>query len=755
MSVKGAKWHRSSLLMLACSATALAHSAMAQPAANAPAAKPQGSPSASADNGATIGEVIVTAQRFSESAQRTALSLSVISSEELRSVTQVTQLSSVNPGVQITTGGGLTQTFIRGVGSAVVLTGQESAIAYNVDGVYLYSSTMITPEMYDLERVEVLKGPQGTLYGRNASGGAINLVTTGASLGKKEGYIEGELGNYMRERVLGAMNVPLSDTLAVRIAAQHVGHDGYLSDGSDDQNLTAGRLRLRWEPSSDVTLQVGADVSHQGGRGAGSTINPNTTGEKWVGGADPRANSGITALFTSDTQPSFLRDNQWSVNAQLDVNLGFATLTVLPAYRRQDARYLDYNPGFGDNQKLGADEKTIEVRLSNRSDALKWVLGAYYFNANNDGSSLVDQNLVNSVSAANQSQAVRSYAAFGEATFSVTDAFRLTGGLRYTHEKTDVNGENNQVLSAFPGITPAYDPVHELLDFPIHGHASAGAVTWKAGVEYDLTSSSLLFANVSRGFKGGGTYANNPGLPDTFKPEYLTAFVAGSRNRFFDNTLQVNGELFYWKLKDQQQTFLANNAFSLPVLTTANAGKAHMYGGNVDIIWRPTSNDTLHGAAEYTKSEYDSFVRTLPAFAVIPTTLCAVTPSGPGPLANTTVDCSGQPVVRSPKWAASAGYEHRFDLANGAGVIFNGDMTYASGSYLNINYLSLAHQDAYALFNASLTFEAPNKATTLTAWVRNIGDKQVFTNAVEFTPFYTRPSVQPPRTYGVTLRYSF
>lgn len=762
------------MLMLAGSSMAMAQNSVTQPdgsanggspvapdtdrpTANLPGEPTQATADAPAADDGGVADIIVTAQRFSTSAQKTPLIISVIGADELRGVSQIAQLQSVNPGVSIATSGGLTQTFVRGVGSATVLTGQESAIAYNADGVYLFSSSMITPLMYDLDRIEVLKGPQGTLYGRNASGGVVNIITAGARLDKMEGYVEGELGNYDRYRATGAVNIPIGETFAVRLAGQHVEHDGYLSDGTEDQNLTAGRLRARWEPSADVTLQIGADVSRQGGRGPGTTLNPNPTDVKWIGGSDPRVNTGLTALFTTQNDKTFLRNHQWSVNAQLDVNLGFATLTVLPAFRHEDGRYLNYGPGFGDNQEYKTNEKTIEARLAKSSDQLKWVVGAYYFKNDNSGESLVNQDLIGSVSNAAVNFEVTSYAFFGEATFSVSDTVRLIGGARYTHEETHQKGQNNGLIPnpVYDPFDPVTNPTGDIFDFVINGEAKASAVTWKGGAEFDLSPSSLLFATASRGFKGGGTYANNPGLASTFKPEYLTAFELGSRNRFLDNTLQLNGEIFYWKLKNQQQTYLANNAFLLPVLTTANAGKAHMYGGTIDLVWRPTPNDSLRGGVEYTKSKYDSFTRVLPAFAVIGSTTCTVTPSGPGPFADTTVDCTGKPLVRAPKWSASAGYEHRFDFENGSTVTFNGDMTFTSGRWLSVNYVPLGYQKSNAMFNAALEYQTPNKAVSVTGWIRNIGNSKVYTVSTEFTSFYTRAAVMAPRTFGASVRFAF
>lgn len=745
------------LLMLACSPIAFAQSAMAQ------TEQPSSAP-AEEQEPAGVADIIVTAQRFTETAQRTPLILSVISADDLKGISDVRQLQSLNPGLQVASGGGFTQTFIRGVGSAVVVAGQESAIAYSADGVFLFTPSMAAPLMYDIERIEVLKGPQGTLYGRNATGGAINIITSGAKLGKVEGFVEGEIGNFDRWRATGAVNLPITDTLAVRFAGQHVEHGGYLSDGTDDQDLTSGRVRVRWEPSSAVTLTIGADVSTQRGNGPGSSLNPNPTNDKWLGGYDPRADTGPfftggTSLFSLPPNPApYLKNDQWSVNAQLDVDIGFATLTILPAYRHEKADYLDYVPGFQDKQFNTTDEKTIEVRLANRSDRLKWVLGGYYIKNDQSNFSQVRQELFGTSFLANQGFDLNSYAFFGEATFSVSDQLRLIGGLRYTHEKTSTSGRVNE---QFPPNTPAFNPFNpvtnptgEFGDTVFAASASANAVTWKAGAELDVSPSSMLFATASRGFKGGGNYVN-PGFDSTYKPEYLTAFELGSRNRFFDNTLQINGELFYWKLKDQQQTFLSLNQNNFPVLATVNAGKAHMYGGSVDIVWKPTPNDTLRGAVEYTHSKYDSFSRILPAFAVFPSTVCTVTPGGVGPFAPTTVDCAGQPVLRAPKWVASAGYEHRFELGNGNTVTFNGDMTYGSGRYLTLNYTPLAYQESYALFNASLTYEASEIGLTVTGWIRNIGDKRVMANADQFVDFYSRPPLMPPRTFGGSIRYAF
>lgn len=757
------------LLMFASSPMALSQNAMAQDsgslAGNDGIAFDKSAHGAAPEVHGGIEEIVVTARRFAETAQKTSLILSVLNRDDLDGITDVRQLQTLDPGVQTALGGGIPQTYIRGVGTAVITTGQEASVAYNADGVFLFSPLMISPLLYDLERIEVLKGPQGTLYGRGASGGAINIITAGAKLREIEGFIEGELGNFERWRVAGAMNLPLGDTFAVRFAGQHVQHDGYLSDGTDDQKMTSGRLRLLWAPSPAVTLRLGADVSHMGGKGPGSSIRANPTNDKWIGGLDPRLDTGPfflggTSLITLPPLAApFLDNDQWSVNAQLDFNLGFATLTVLPAYRHMKASYLNFVPGFQDRQKQLTKEKTIEVRLANRGDMITWVLGTYFIDNDQSNYSDAPQEMVNAHLIIDSEFINKSYAFFGEATVSINSYFRLIGGVRYTHEDSKIYGANNNTFfpntDDFNPFDPMTNPTGDIGDYLFSGRRAGSAITWRSGAELDVSSNSLLFATASRGFKGGGIYSNAPGQPFQFDPEYVTAFEFGSRNRFLSNTLQVNAEIFYWRLKDQQHTFLAQNPSGTPALATVNAGRAHMYGASLDVVWQPTRNDRLHGAVEYTGSNYDSFVRFQPAFTLMASSLCDVTLSGPSPFDLATTDCSGKPVVRAPKWVASAGYERSFNLANDDKLIVAGDMTYGGGRWTSLLYTPLSYQDSYALFNASLSYEATSVKATLTAWIRNIADKRVMATADHFIDNYTRPVLAPPRTVGATLHYSF
>lgn len=755
-------------------ASILATPALAQtaPSAAAPAG-PTPSPQAAPSN--TIGEVVVTAQRFAQTAQKTPLIITALDATQLQGVTDIRSLQAVTPGIQLGTAGNVVQTFFRGIGSLNVTTSQESSVAYNADGVFLFTSSMINPLMYDLERVEILKGPQGTLYGRNASGGAVNLLLHGAALNRFEGYVEGEYGNYNEGRVTAAVNVPVNDTLAFRLAGQHVSHEGYLSDGTDDQNQNSGRLRVLWKPTSTVTLHVGIDGSAANSKGAGSSLNPNPSSNKWVGALDPSVQTGpfflggTSLLSAPPNPPPFYKNHQWSGYAQLDVDLGPATLTVLPAYRNEDLGYQDYVPGFFDGEHFITRQTSIEARLGHHTDRLTWVAGAYYFKVNLHGNLRVRNETNFQDQLLDNPTQVESHAFFGETTFSVLDNVRLIGGLRYTQERTTGSGSVNSLIGP-PGLpeTPAFNPFNpvtnptgEPLDYVIDKHSHDHALTWKGGAELDLTPHSMLFATASRGFKGGGNYNDFPGVDASFKPEYLTAYELGSRNRFFDNTLQVNAELFYWQLQDQQITYVGFDSLNQVTLLTVNAGRAHMYGADLDVVWKATGNDTIHVGGEYLQSEYDAFLRTIPSAATLITTNCQVknfVPPSPitGPsLAPATVDCAGMPVLRAPKWSGSVSYEHRFRLANDSDVVFDAESVLAGPSYVTPAYTHDFMQAGYAIFNASLTYKAPGKALSLTGWVKNLSDTRVMSGGDQFVDAYARPTLLPPRTFGATVRYAF
>ncbi|WP_263588061.1 TonB-dependent receptor [Sphingopyxis sp. GC21] len=704
-----------------------------------------------------LDDIIVTAQRLEESAQRAPVIIDTVTPEQLRGISDVRQLQNAVPGVQFANAGNVIQTYVRGIGSFNAKSVQESAVAYSLDGVYLFTTTQVSPAMYDLARVEVLKGPQGTLYGRNASGGAINLITQGAKLSGIEGFVSAEIGNYDARRIVGAVNLPVSETFAVRLAGQHVEHDGYLSDGTSDDDTTAGRIRALWEPSPDVSIKLNFDIARVRGTGPGSVVFPfRVAGDPWVGALDPGSDTGVSTVsgFRPLAQPRNALD-QWSVNAQLDWDMGFATLTVLPAYRHEKIDSISYVPGYGIDEDAKIRQTSFEARLANQSDRLRWVVGAYYLDVDitqtfqiNNPNPPVGRPAVNFLNNPNK---VESWAAFGEGAFNLTEGLRLIGGLRYTWERSVSGGFQNQLFPA-PLATAAFLPGVEPGDHFIDERVTDNAVTWKFGAQYDIAPDSMIFATVSRGFKGGGSYVDIPSVDSQFGPEYVTAYEFGSRNRFFGNTLQLNLELFYWKIKDQQIAFVGFNALNQPKFQTVNAANSEAYGVSVDVDWLMTPNDRFHFGVEHVKSKYADFVRIQPATPI--GTTCATTTLSAGPPARIAIDCSGFPMMRTPKWAGSAGYEHKFDLASGAEVKVGGDVNFASSRWTSIDFSPVTRDKGYAVFNAEVGYHAPDDRWSVSLFGQNLTKEAFLVGGLQ-SGTINRPTINQPRTYGVRARVNF
>jgi len=723
-----------------------------------------------AEASSPFNEIIVTAERREQSLQKSSLSLQVLTPADLErsNLTQATDLNTMVPGLQIGTGGNSPQIYIRGVGDFAASVLSNPAVAVNMDGVYVARAQAINSLFFDLERIEVLKGPQGTLYGRNASGGAINLVSRRPSLNGVEGYIGLTYGNYDTKQLEAAVNVPLGSTAAARLAFNAVDRDGYLSDGTDDDERIAGRLRLLWEPSASTSLLLNAEYASEGGKGPGYVMLPGPPGtDPWTSTSSPEANAQLAAqppigFLLPPVVDDTYRDNEfWSVSAELNTDLGFATFTLLPAYRH--SRFSERNYPAGLRYTIPgttAEQTSIEARLGNSSNVLTWVLGGYFFDENQDSEQQVYQGTFQDTIVYAQPE-IRSYAAFGQATFSVTDSLRLIGGLRYTYERNRLSGQLFTNIPPFP-VPPEDLPV---LQLEFGGEKSFDSLTWRAGAEFDLTPDNMLFFTASTGFKAGG-FNQTVAPEDTYEPEKVTAFQLGSRNELLDGRLRLNFEAFWWKLRNGQVAHVKFDPLGNINLVTDNAGSAEIKGANIELQAAITDNDILRFFVEYNDAEYTDFTFDT-AYSIFGTPLfnalstgCDVSAPFPGSSFGTeaaTLDCSGFGMPRAPKWSGAASYARTFDLGRGDTVVLDGSMQFASSRWLGFDYVEPQRAGAYATFDASLTYNAPDRNWSVAAYVRNIGEKAVYTGAGVhgFAPPLTYATIAPPRTFGVRLRYNF
>jgi iron complex outermembrane receptor protein len=732
-------------------------------ACTAAASDAQTDSDAAVSSDGSLEEVLVTAQRRSENLQHAAVAVSAITAEALASagVQDAQDLTRIVPALNISSiAGSGTQVSIRGVGNFAGNAYAEQAVAMNLDGVYLSRPAAVSGLFYDLERVEVLKGPQGTLYGRNATAGAVNIISK-RPVDELQGEASVELGNYETRRVFGMLNVPLGATTAVRAAIQTSRRDGYLSDGYDDDDGKAGRISLKSNPTENLSLLLSADYAKQDGKGQTLVFTP------FVNPADPYtgpSTAASNAIFSSPGLPPILPrigsdgflDNRFGgVAGTVDWSTNAGTLTIIPAWRSTHLHYLHYAAGFPVSDDETSNQKSLEARFVSAEDQrARWVIGAYAFREDIDFAILANQGVTSSLSDIPDLES-RTAAAFGQATFDLTHTLRLVGGVRYTRDDKSQSGTRTSPLPQGPPPAVACPSPASVVGSncvaPVEGDASWSKVTWKAGIEADLSDKSLLYFNVGTGYRAGGFF---PSLaPNTFDPEKLFAVTLGSKNRFLADSLQFNAEAYYWKYKDKQTTHIGPVSPAGFELITENAGDATIYGVDTETSWLVSESDRLTLQLQYEHSSYDDFVYNQYSAPPIgpPVTACPATPNG----AITVVNCSGRPLPLAPEWAATLGYQRTFRFSNGARLVFGADSRLESAKWLANEYVPGEYQGSFHRTNASLTFDAPSH-WSISAYVRNIEDEAVkastFVQPVLGVPLV---SLLPPRTYGVQLTAEF
>jgi iron complex outermembrane recepter protein len=732
-----------------------------------------------------LEEVVVTAQKRSESAQSTPLALQVVSGDDIanRGVDQPQDLEKLVPGLKMSNAA-TTQIYIRGVGENSGTSLGQSAVAVSSDGVYIGRVTAVNGNFFDLERVEVLKGPQGTLYGRNASGGAVNIISKKPTH-EFGGNVQAELGDFNLRRINGAINIPVSDDFALRFALYDSKRNGYLTDGREDEDIQAGRVHALWTPNQDVSVLFTIDGSKVGGIGDGEAfIGKGLTGARQSTTAETLHQLALVDT-TNGTVPIPLLAPQYrdfknsSARVQLDWNLGFATLTVLPGYRKQTFSYVSTEMNGSNESHGSSDQFSGEVRLSHQTSKLKWSTGLYYFKEDVDFTShgqyvffeVAPFHVYSTVN--NYFQApvfgTKSTALFGEATYSFTDRFRGIFGARYTDEKRNVDlrtqwyGEQYNV----PGFsTTAVNPLTglptNLYTYNNLADLKFGSTTGKVGFEFDVAPESLLYLTVASGFKSGG-FSLSPPPQATFQPEKLTAYTLGWKNRLLDNRVQLNGEAFYWDYTNQQISHQAPDINGAQGFLTENAGKTKIYGAEADGLWAPSDKDRIGLQVQYLRATFTKFfvVTGFPGGG----DGCTYAPSG----SVFTKDCTGLDAPYAPQWTGTGGYSHTFNAGSGH-VVFNANAQFSSKQQTDVTSDTRFTVPGYALYDADIGYESAKKSWGVTGYVRNLTNRIVYNDniqKVDFakdTDFQTslipadlslKAGVLPPRTYGVRFDVRF
>ena len=746
-----------------------------------------------------LDEIVVTAQQRSESLQKAAVAVAVVSGADLLNsgIRGVEDLGKLVPSLVVAGSGQGNQIFIRGVGNFSFVASSDPAAAYNFDGVYVGRASATFGTFYDLERLEILKGPQGTLYGRNATAGAINILPVQPHLGETSAYGSASYGNYNAVQTEGAVNLALGDDAGLRLSGTYNRHDGYLRDGTQTEDSLGLRAQMKVELTPDLTLRLEADYAQQRGEGGGSNyvgrydfvpgkgfvITPSGL-PSYEGLFTPAAQAYRTANGSAgrligrklDPLANLPRQNNdvYGVVAHLDWKTPVGTVSVIPAWRHAKKDNLNTESGQQVGNFQDANQYSIEARLvSDSGDRLDYILGAYYF------SERIDDDVHNSAGfVANFNKGrfeTKSPSAYGRLTFHATDWLRFTGGARYTEDRKTFDNAQNTTLAVVclpPGapcspttpLLPYTETLAQQAFVPAQGGApvfrapgvliarvdsfpggrlKTNKVTYRGAIEVDLAEQSLLYASIETGYRAGGFNSFN-----TYNPENITAYTIGSKNRLLDNRLQLNVEAFYWKYRDQQLTYFGTLPSGGLGIIIDNIGRSTIKGVEFDARALVTSTTTLSANVQYLDAKYDRFTFTTP----VPTlTGCPVTQSGP----SFTIDCSGRPALNSPKWTVNAGIQQVIPVGDFE-IIFNADTQYRSGRFTNFDYIPQEFVRNSWISNASISFGAVDGKYEIGAFVRNIENDrpQVYTTPVPGSNLIVSLN-SPPRTYGVRVSAKF
>lgn len=747
---------------------------------------------------AGLQDIIVTAQQRGENLQKAAAPIAVVSGAELLNagVRGVESLDKLVPSLVVAGSGQGNEIFIRGVGNFSFVASNDPAAAFNYDGVYTGRSSATFGTFYDLERVEVLKGPQGTLYGRNATAGAINVLPVQPQLGQTSGYLSGSFGNYNAVQGDGAVNLGLGDNAAFRLSAMYTRHDGYLKDGTSDDDTAAVRAQFKVRLTPTLTARIEADYAQQRGLGGGTSyigkygVDPVThqfvetpsglaPDSGLLSAADQayRTSNGTAGrLVGRNLDPlavnPFEHNDNYGVAVHVDWATPVGTVSLIPAWRHARKDNLDTESAQEVGDAQDANQYSVEARLvSKNAKLIDYIVGVYYFDEHID-----DQVYNTGQSAANFNTGqytTHSPSGYGRLTLHATHWLRFTGGARYTEDHKRYYDAQNTALAVVCAV-PAACPTAPLLPYTTSlaqqpfapalggapvveapgvlvaradtypgGRLDTRKVTYRGAIEADVGPRSLVYASIESGYRAGGFNAFN-----SYNPENITAYTIGTKNRFLGNRVQLNAEAFYWDYKDQQLAYFGIDPTGRLGVITANIGKSTIKGIEVEARARITPLTTINANIQYLDSKYDQFTYTSPAPVY---TGCSQTAGAGG----YTVNCSGKTALNSPKWTINLGAQQTVPVGRNQ-IVLSADTQYRSSRYTNFDYIAAEYVNHSWVSNASIAFDFDQGKYSIDAFVRNIENDrpQIYATLVPASNLIAS-LIAPPRTYGVRVSAKF
>lgn len=714
-----------------------------------------------------VGEVIVTAQKTSENILHVPVAVTAVSNSDLakQHITDIQALTASIPNFNFGTFGGTARLAIRGVGFDSIDAGAEGRVAYYVDGVYYSRPATAIGSFFDVDHLEVLRGPQGTLYGRNATGGAVNTFTADPT-SSLSGYFNETLGNYNLRTEEGALSGPVTPRLDLRLAFQFVNRDGYgknllTGDDIDNANTESFRFKAKYKVTDDFTVIAALDYHKEA---------DNDFAAHYGGAAYPAIFPAAISTLLPESElgapaPANIRDvaNQrdptnhrefWGAGVTATYDWGDLVLKSITGYR--SSRYLDFfslETGLTDpnTQLENAYQVSQELQLSRTGPRLTWLVGVYGFDEHVRG--LVDVPLgsaaiqyvgLPAVSSPNGyvqgywaggTQTTKTVAGYAQASYYITKKLQLTAGLRLAAEQKDVHDADQfDILQPYlqpnPVTTNPPPAVNGLAYYNPHsGEIKESSATPKVSLSYEFRPRLTTYVTVAEGYKSGG-FDLGAAAP-AYQPEKLWDYEGGIKGEFFDRRVKASLAGFYYDYKNLQVSLVKNN-----VVLTQNAATARSYGAEFEAEARLTRPLRLTFSGGYLNAKFTKYITSDPAV-----------PGSP------VMDYAGYTLSQSPEFQGKFGADYSIDLPAGA-VTFRGDIDYVSRVYFTPFDQKTISQGDNTKVNASVDYVSATGRWHVSVYGRNLTDKTTESASTVATTLIGDPLVtylDPPRTFGVTF----
>lgn len=708
---------------------------------------PAPAPTAAATNpDPGLGVIVVTAQRVEENLQDVPIAVTAFDAEQLRnsranSIQDIAQLTpsftatEVNPGEP--------NFSIRGIGTEGINSnaGGDPSVVMFVDGVYIGRGGGSNLELYDLERVEVLRGPQGTLFGKNVVGGAISLVSRLPDFSDE--FVSGTAtyGNYDRLELTGRFNYALGDMAAVSGAVHYVNRDGYsfnqtTGNDVDDQEAAGGRLSVRVRPSSTVDIVVTGDYTEQNQRGQprDNVCDASVDGGVHCAGVNP------DPRIVNAVDDGYLDREVGGITGQLTIDAPFGEITSITAYRQ--ATYAHRDAFFSNpinppaqiesiNENIESSHQfsqEVRVAFDLLDDRLSGVVGLYMLDEHIEREEILEQffPVPASTGVGSFPQVVdsESYAIFGQAGFEIFPGFTATIGARMTWESKDAQLQGR--LLSGPGLPPPL-----ATPYNVTASESWNAFTPRFALEYEAADDVLLYASAARGFKSGGfqgTAGNGASAAIPYDPEYAWNYEIGVKSRFWNDRVQLNVAAFHTDYTDLQVSQLV----PLCCVVIGNAADAQIDGLEVELSLSPWRGFRIDGAYSWLDAEFTSFAT------------------------GATADFTGNTLPRAPEHQLSLAAQYETPITDSIDILGRVAWAYRSSVFFEASNTPLEVQEGHSLLDARLAVRSADDDWEVAIWGKNLTDELVRNHIVAFAPFAQQLNIyQPPRTYGVSVSFTF